>query len=212
MWGDVGWWRPTQANATRQMLAVSVGSCVTRFCETTGPSSEHGETAIVVRWLKFHYNAANSYVGLCWAPHACRRIKICLTRKQTALDWESTSGRPSYHSANPIPMPSAHLTWNNIDQSKIKYMWAWRSGNFPWRNTWRRPAATLLNTYQYLILLVFHHSHHPIILPTAAYPSSPSGFTIWISQTVYCYFWAYTYFYFLVFFCFYTFLVVGSVR
>ena len=26
------------------------------------------------------------------------------------------------------------------------------------------------------------------ILPTAAFPFSPSGFTIWISQTVYCYF------------------------
>ena len=29
------------------------------------------------------------------------------------------------------------------------------------------------------------------ILPTAPFPFSPSGFTIWISQTVYCYFWAY---------------------
>ena len=26
------------------------------------------------------------------------------------------------------------------------------------------------------------------ILPTAAFPFSPSGFTIWISHTVYCYF------------------------
>ena len=47
------------------------------------------------------------------------------------------------------------------------------------------------------------------ILPTAAFPLSSSSFTIWISQTVYCYFWAYPSFYFLVFFCFYTFLVVG---
>ena len=39
-----------------------------------------------------------------------------------------------------------------------------------------------------------------------------SGFTIWIFQTVYCYFWAYPSLYFSVFFCFYTFLVVGSVR
>ena len=37
-------------------------------------------------------------------------------------------------------------------------------------------------------------------------------FTIWIPQTVYCYFWAYPSFYFLVFFCFYIFSVVGSVR
>ena len=43
------------------------------------------------------------------------------------------------------------------------------------------------------------------ILPTAAFPFSPSGFTIWISHTVYCYFSAYPSFYFLVFFCFYTF-------
>jgi len=40
------------------------------------------------------------------------------------------------------------------------------------------------------------------ILPNAAFPFSPSGFTIWISQTVYCYFWAYPSFYFLVFFLF----------
>jgi len=37
-------------------------------------------------------------------------------------------------------------------------------------------------------------SEHPIvhvflqILPTAPFPFSHSGFTIWISQTVYCYF------------------------
>ena len=37
------------------------------------------------------------------------------------------------------------------------------------------------------------------ILPTAPFPFSHSGFTIWISQTVYCYFWAYASFYFLVF-------------
>jgi len=30
-----------------------------------------------------------------------------------------------------------------------------------------------------------------LILPTAALPFSSSGFTTWISQTVYCYFWAY---------------------
>jgi len=40
---------------------------------------------------------------------------------------------------------------------------------------------------------------------------SSSGFTTWISQTVYCYFWAYSVFYFLVF-LFLNFLVVGSVR
>ena len=40
------------------------------------------------------------------------------------------------------------------------------------------------------------------ILPNAAFPFSPSGFTIWISQTVHCYFWAYPSFYFLVFFLF----------
>ena len=39
--------------------------------------------------------------------------------------------------------------------------------------------------------------------------SEYSEFTIWISQTVYCYFWAYPSFYFLVFFLFLHFLVVG---
>ena len=48
-----------------------------------------------------------------------------------------------------------------------------------------------------------HHSlPQPLILPTAAFPFSPSGFTMWISQAVYCYFWAYPFFYFLVFFLF----------
>jgi len=50
-------------------------------------------------------------------------------------------------------------------------------------------------------LIVILIVHHPLtlsllakilpflqILPTAAFPFSPSGFTIWISQTVYCYF------------------------
>ena len=35
--------------------------------------------------------------------------------------------------------------------------------------------------------------------PYPAFPFSPSGFTIWISHTVYCYIWAYPSFYFLVF-------------
>ena len=44
--------------------------------------------------------------------------------------------------------------------------------------------------------------------PYPAFPFSPSGFTIWISHTVYCYFWAYPSFYFLV----YLFLHIFSCR
>ena len=63
----------------------------------------------------------------------------------------------------------------------------------------------IISLRSYLLLLVFHHHslfHSRLlsdpmswtkeaflqILPTAAFPFSPSGFTIWISQTVYCYF------------------------
>jgi len=41
---------------------------------------------------------------------------------------------------------------------------------------------------------------------------SPLGFTIWITQTVYCYFWAYPSFLLFIFILFLHFLVVGSVR
>ena len=55
-------------------------------------------------------------------------------------------------------------------------------------STWKRYSLTLgLNP---------SFSANP---PYPAFPFSPSGFTIWISRTVYCYFWAYPSFYFLVF-------------
>jgi len=56
------------------------------------------------------------------------------------------------------------------------------------------------------------YDHFLQVLPTAAFPLSPSRFTIWISQTVCCYFSAYPSFFTFWFFCFCTFLVVGSVR
>ena len=69
----------------------------------------------------------------------------------------------------------------------------------------------------YLLLSIFHHPlchslfHSWLKTSFSANPShrslsfSSSGFTTWIPQTVYCYFWAYSVVYFLVFFCFYTF-------
>jgi len=49
----------------------------------------------------------------------------------------------------------------------------------------------IVSLQSYLLLLVFRHPLTlPLlqILPTAAFPFSPSEFNIWISQTVYCYF------------------------
>jgi len=76
----------------------------------------------------------------------------------------------------------------------------------------------------YLLLSVFHHPlchslfHSWLKTSFSANPShrslsfSSSGFTTWIPQTVYCYFWAYSVVYFLVFFLFLHFLIAGSVR
>jgi len=70
-------------------------------------------------------------------------------------------------------------------------------------STWSIHLLSLVaansHTYYYL---VFHHpltlsfqawNLFPQILPTAALPFSSSGFTTWIPQIVYCYFWAYVF-------------------
>jgi len=119
----------------------------------------------------------------------CRRRRRQKSRRNLLLScWIClTEFRPS------LTQPGGGVRWRTaVSQRRLKCSLL--------RQAFLTTQASLPNSFMHLVPGRFLPTLQ--ILPTAAFPFSPSGFTIWISQTVYCYFSAYPSFYFLLFFLF----------